>query len=150
MPLVLRGPGVPVGSSVSAPTELLDIYPTLLDLAGLPANPTNEGESLVPLLENPDREWPHAAITTYGQNNHGIAVEGYRYIRYEDGSEEYYDHTTDPNEWHNLASDTTNRAAMDDLARHLPEINATWSALANIDVYDYFKDQKTRSLRESD
>ena len=144
VPLIIKAPGMPAGQTVSSPVELLDIYPTLIELSRLPANERNEGVSLVPLLENPDTAWPHAAVTTYGRANHGVKIEGYRYIRYEDGSEEYYDHTFDPVEWHNLAGDPRNRTAMGDMARNLPEVDAPWSALSEIDAYDYFREQKLR------
>ncbi len=146
VPLVVSGPGLPKGRLVSAPVELLDIYPTLVDLTGFPENKWNEGVSLAPLIEDPDAPWPHAAITTYGRNNHGIAVEGYRYIRYEDGTEEFYDHASDPNEWHNLAGDEAYRSKMDELARFLPETNAPWSDLSNLDVFEYFKKQRSSMI----
>jgi arylsulfatase A-like enzyme len=145
VPLIIRAPGMPAGQVIAKPAELLDIYPTLVDLGGIPKNDRNEGVSLAPLLMNPDADWPHAATTTYGWANHGVRIEGFRYIRYEDGSEEYYDHTFDPVEWHNLAGDPRNRTAMGDMARHLPETDAPWSAASDIDVYDYFREQKARS-----
>ena len=146
VPLIFSGPGVPGSQSVPRAVELLDIYPTLVDLAGLPENADNEGNSLRPLLENPDMNWPYAAVTTYGRNNHGVRRGERRYIRYEDGSEEYYDHTVDPNEWDNSAADAGNRAAMDELAAYLPVNNAAWSPASDVDVYEYFRVQKIRSL----
>ena len=55
--------------------------------------------SLLPLLKNPKADWEHVAISTLGQNNHAVRDQRWRYIRYADGSEELYDHQTDPNEW---------------------------------------------------
>ncbi|NNE36271.1 MAG: sulfatase, partial [Rhodothermales bacterium] len=130
VPLVFTGPGVAGRQSVSSAVELLDIYPTLLELAGLPANGEIEGRSLVPLLRESKSEWPHAAITTYGQNNHAVRTDRFRYIRYEDGSEEFYDHITDPNEWHNLAQDSTHRDSISRLTRHLPTRNSVWSSVS--------------------
>lgn len=153
VPLIFRGPGLRPGQSVSAAAELLDIYPTLLDLAGLPPNPLNDGESLRPLLEDPLAAWQHAAVTTYGRGNHGIAVEGYRYIRYEDGSEEFYDHASDPNEWENRVDDPSYAEIVKRLATHLPANDEPWAEASDIDVYDYFrlqKEQSLRSVRESD
>jgi iduronate 2-sulfatase len=147
VPLIFAGRELPDGQSVTAPVELLDIYPTLLDLAGLEENRLNEGESLVALIEDPAAPWPHAAVTTYGRNNHGVAFEGYRYIRYEDGAEEFYDHSTDPNEWYNLAEEPDRRDEMDLFTRYLPSVNAPWSSVSDVDFYDYFRDQKLRSSR---
>jgi arylsulfatase A-like enzyme len=76
----------------AAPVSLLDIYPTLLDLAGLPPNPKNDGVSLKPLLEDPQAKWDRPALMTYAEGNHAIKTAGYRYIRYQDGSEELYTH----------------------------------------------------------
>ncbi len=93
VPFIIVAPGVTKpGSRCKAPVSLLDIYPTLVDLAGLPANPKNDGVSLRPLLENPGAEWNRPALTTYRKGNHAIKTAGYRYIRYHDGSEELYTH----------------------------------------------------------
>jgi hypothetical protein len=84
---------------------LLDIYPTLLDLCGLPQKPGLEGSSLLSLLKDPRAPWERPAVTTHGRNNHAVRDERWRYIRYADGSEELYDHHADPPEWKNLAGD---------------------------------------------
>ena len=108
------------------PVELLSIYPTLIDLCGLPVNPKLEGVSLEPLLEDPDSEWKHVALSTLGQNNHAVRDERWRYIRYADGSEELYDHQTDPNEWNNLASESptpSHAKVISRLTKYLPVIN---------------------------
>ena len=84
--------------------ELLSLYPTLVDLCGLPANTKLEGVGLRALLENPGAAWEHVALSTLGQNNHAVRDRRWRYIRYADGSEELYDHKDDPNEWRNLAA----------------------------------------------
>ena len=59
---------------------------------------------MVPLLQNPSAEWRFATLTTYARGNHSLRSERYRYLRFEDGSEELYDHNADPNEWTNLAA----------------------------------------------
>ncbi|MEZ4697360.1 MAG: sulfatase [Rhodothermales bacterium] len=151
VPLVFSGKDIRQGQRVASAVELIDIYPTLAALAGFEPEESNEGRSLAPLLSDPNANWPYAAVTTYGRNNHAVVKDNLRYIRYEDGSEEFYDHRTDPNEWHNLAAAATpvpdQRAAMDSMATFLPTINAPWSKLSNIDVYPYFKEQRERSVR---
>ena len=99
------------------------MYPTLTELCGIPGNPEIEGVSVVPLLNNPDSEWLHAAITTYKQNNHAVRTKDWRYISYADGSEELYDHRVDPNEWTNLASDPDYRPIINLLREKLPATN---------------------------
>ena len=105
VPLIFAGPGVSKGARVTSPAELLDIYPTLIDLAGLPEQPGLEGHSLLPQLHDPEapREWP--AITTHNAGNHGVRSEKWRYIVYADGSEELYDMENDPQEFENLVTD---------------------------------------------
>ncbi|MCZ6794359.1 MAG: DUF4976 domain-containing protein, partial [Planctomycetota bacterium] len=63
----------------------------------------NDGISLVPLLKDPDTKRTRPALMTHGKDNHAIRTDRYRYIRYSDGSEEFYDHEKDPWEWTNLA-----------------------------------------------
>lgn len=104
--------------------SLLDIYPTLCDLCDLPRPTQLQGNSLVPLLENPNRRWPHHALTTHGYRNHTVRSERYRYIQYADGSEELYDHETDELEWTNLAANPEYDAIKERLREALPSVNA--------------------------
>ncbi len=120
VPLLFAGPGVSEGSNVSSPAELLDIYPTLAELAGLEPSPGIEGHSLVPQLGDADapREWP--AITTHNPGNHGVRSEHWRYIRHADGSEELYDMRSDPQEFDNLAVDPRHAGLIEEHRRYLP------------------------------
>ncbi|MDP6041553.1 MAG: iduronate-2-sulfatase, partial [Candidatus Latescibacteria bacterium] len=86
---------------------MIDIYPTLVELCELPDREGLDGRSLVPLMANPDRDWPYPAITTRGIGNHAVRSQRWRYIRYADGSEELYDHDNDEMEWENLAGNST-------------------------------------------
>jgi arylsulfatase A-like enzyme len=105
VPLILCAPGFPAGQRCDHPAELLSLYPTLLELCGLPANSHLEGRSLVPLLRDASADWPHHALTTHGRDNHAVRSHRWRYLRYHDGSEELYDMQADPDEWDNLAAD---------------------------------------------
>ncbi len=104
VPVVISGPGLKPGQRCDRVVGLIDLYPTLLDLCDLPANPKHEGRSLKPLLTKPDLEWPHVALTGWKEGSMAMQVKNHRYIRYADGSEELYDHIQDPNEWHNVAT----------------------------------------------
>ena len=103
VPLVISAPGVDAGTRCDRVVSLLDLYPTLVEMCGLPANHRNEGRSLVALLRNPSMSWPYSAITGWKENSFAVQNERYRYIRYGDGSEELYDHEVDLDELQNLA-----------------------------------------------
>ena len=125
--LVISAPGT-AGRNVRSDrvVSLLDVYPTLIELAGLGSREGMDGQSIVPLLEQPDLPWSRPAVSTYGFQNHSIRTERWRYIRYYDGTEELYDHESDPYEWTNLAVEPVGdeyREVMDGLAEHLPEVN---------------------------
>ena len=125
VPLIISVPGG-LKAKTNQPVELLSLYPTLIDLCGLPANPKLEGVSLRSLLEDPKADWNHVAISTLGQNNHAVRDGRWRYIRYADGSEELYDHQGDPNEWNNLAAGELNpvqAGVIERLKKHLPKSN---------------------------
>lgn len=123
VPLIFAGPGVTANARSQRPVELLDLYPTLLELSGLPPQPELEGHSLKPLLKNAQagRAWP--AITTHNKNNHSVRSEHWRYIRYADGSEELYDHRRDPNEWTNLARNPRYAKIIAEHRAQLPKMN---------------------------
>ena len=125
--LVISAPGI-AGRNVRSDrvVSLLDLYPTLIELAGLDPREGMDGQSLVPLLKQPDLPWSRPVVSTYGFQNHSIRTERWRYIRYHDGTEELYDHDADPYEWTNLAVEPVNdeyREVMNQLAAHLPEVN---------------------------
>ena len=121
VPLVITGPGVEGKRRCDRIVSLLDLYPTLTELCGLPANAKNEGHSLVPLLEDPGKAWPHPSIIGWKQNSFAVQTERFRYIRYGDGSEELYDHRTDPHEWTNLAGDAKFAVATKKLGAFVPK-----------------------------
>lgn len=120
VPFVMAGPGVP-RRDVDDPVEILDLYPTLVELAGGAVPDGLEGLSLVPQLRGEARTRP--AITTSNQGNHAIRTSRWRYIRYADGSEELYDREADPQEWTNLAGDAAYRPVIAELAAWLPVVD---------------------------
>ena len=103
VPFIVVAPGVTgKGVRCSRPVDLSVVYPTLLELCGLPEVEC-DGVSAVPLLRDPRSEWKRPALMTYGRGNHAVRSERWRYVHYADGSEELYDHDSDPHEWSNLA-----------------------------------------------
>ncbi|MDO8541200.1 MAG: sulfatase [Opitutaceae bacterium] len=123
VPLVFAGPGIVKAAKCDRAVELLDIFPTLLELAGLPARPDLEGHSLRPQLSDAKAPRPWPAITTHNQGNHSVRNDRWRYIHYADGSEELYDLQRDPNEWTNLARDPAHAATKHELANWLPKVD---------------------------
>jgi uncharacterized sulfatase len=108
--------------------ELLDIYPTLVDLCGLPTRDALAGRSLRPLLDNPDGAWQPAAYTQVLRGpitGRSVRTERYRYTEWDEGRAgvELYDYDTDPREHANLAGDpghTSRRAELQKLLREVP------------------------------
>lgn len=102
VPLIIAGPGVPKNQKCSQPVELLDLYPTLSDLTGIPQAKGLEGISLAPQIADPQTHRERPAICTHNAGNHSACDQRWRYIRYADGSEELYDRQQDPQETENL------------------------------------------------
>jgi arylsulfatase A-like enzyme len=126
VPMIVVRPGAEQSeddqpSECSKPVGLIDLYPTLLDLCDLPSREANEGNSLMPLLDDPNSDWRFSTITTYGRANHSIRSERYRFMRYEDGSEELYDHQADPHGYRNLANSKDHQEI---IRRHRAELPA--------------------------
>ena len=143
VPLIFAGPGVSQGGRCLRPAELLDIYPTLAELCGLPARSDLEGHSLGPQLRDAsaERTWP--AITSHNQGNHAVRSERWRYIRYADGSEELYDRSADPHEWQNLAMKPEHAAVMAEHRKWLPKIDVPPAAgsASRVLTYDRSTDE---------
>ena len=124
-PLMIIAPGITKpGQRCHQPVNLIDIYPTLIDICRLPAKKELEGLTLMPLLKNPQASRQRPALTTHGRNNHSLRSQRWRYIRYSDGTEELYDHQTDELEWNNLADNPTFAGVKEKLAMWLPKTNA--------------------------
>ncbi|MCF6224372.1 MAG: sulfatase [Flavobacteriaceae bacterium] len=126
------------GQTCIAPVQLLDIYPTLIDMCKLPSLGLLEGNSLTSLIQNPDTKWEHASLSFYGKGNIAIRDERFRLIKYEDGSLELYDMVNDRNEWYNLAKDKKYRNTIQRLAKSEPRNWAPLSKYSNYNINEYF------------
>ena len=147
VPSVVYAPGVSIsGEKVSHPVSLIDIYPSLIDLTGLPEHPNLNGNgyaldgfSFRPFLEDPQNgEWngpPVALNHLHGieappdntpspieNNHHSVRSERYRYTLTSNGEEELYDHLNDPHEWNNLASQSVDDQIQSVLDWHHTEL----------------------------
>ncbi len=123
VPLLFAGPGIAKNARCKETVELLDIYPTLATLCGLPERNDLEGHSLIAQLHeaNAPREFP--AITSHNQGNHSVRTKNWRYIHYADGSEELYDLQNDPHEWTNVINVKANASALAEHRQWLPKID---------------------------
>lgn len=129
VPFIIAGDAVASpGRVVESPVDLMAIYPTLLDLAGLPPMEHCDGRSLVPLLLDsvtPESEVINEpALMTYLRRNHAVRSRDWRYIRYADGTEELYDHRSDPHEWTNLAFDDQYETILGEHRQWIPQQDA--------------------------
>lgn len=116
--------GLPEGTTsgrTKSLTSLLDIYPTLVELTGLPARPDLDGASLIPILRNPDTIIDRSVITTYDFADYSVRQGNWHYIKYVDDSEELYNLEADPEEWYNLASDDSYTDLIAEMQKALPE-----------------------------
>jgi arylsulfatase A-like enzyme len=141
VPLIFAGPGIKPGQRCSQPAELLDIYPTLVELAGLPARADLEGLSLLPQLADAKAKRERPAITSHNQGNHGVRSQRWRYIRYADGSEELYDMEKDPREWTNLIGDPKLASVVAEHRRWLPKVDLPPAAGSASRVLTYDSDR---------
>lgn len=122
VPFIVVAPGVTKpGTRSNTAVSLMDMYPTLAELAGLAIPGHIEGTSLVPILKDPSRKSNRAVVSTNSAGNHAVSGDRFRYLSYKDGSEELYDIQNDPNELINLANDPKYAAVKAELSTWLPK-----------------------------
>jgi arylsulfatase A-like enzyme len=110
-----------VGSTTAQPVSLIDLYPTLVELCGIkPPRTGLDGQSLVPVLREPQRRTDRAVVSTYYAEHFSVRDQRWRYLRYADGAEELYDHETDPDEFTNVAGNARHAEVKQRLAAMIP------------------------------
>lgn len=133
VPLIIRAPGASAnGRKTQALVELVDVYPTLCELAGLPVSDHLEGQSIVPLLSGPDQPWKQAAFSQFPRKDgptplmgYSMRTDRYRYIEWQDRrsrevvATELYDHRNDPEENTNVADTSDHQDTLVELNRQL-------------------------------
>jgi iduronate 2-sulfatase len=133
-PLVVSAPGRRArGARTSALVELVDLYPSLSELAGLPPAPGVEGVSFAPLLAQPRQNWKQAAFSQYPRGKvmgYSMKTDRYRYTEWVEPGQtpiarELYDHRRDPQETVNVAGLAENKEVAAELSRQL---RAGWRA----------------------
>jgi iduronate 2-sulfatase len=132
VPLIVRAPGARKGGVSPGFVELLDLYPTLSELAGLPLREELEGRSFATLLTDPSRPGKPYALSQHrrresGQEYMGYAIrtDRYRYVEWirsdtaATAARELYDHQDDPGESRNLAGEPGHEALLERLSGDL-------------------------------
>jgi arylsulfatase A-like enzyme len=129
VPMIVCAPGGAAGKSSPRTVQLLDIYPTLAELCGLPAPSGLEGHSLAPLVKDPQAAWPHPAYTVCniaGTRGQSVRTERWRYSEWDGGQAGtvLFDEQADRHEMKNLADDPAHQqvvAEMKSLLAKLPK-----------------------------
>ena len=138
MPLMVRLPGMAERQDTRRAVNLIDLYPTLIELCGLPTKPELDGRSFGPVLADPTVAWDYPTMTVLKEGGASVRDERWSYIRYDDGTEEVYDLAHDPFEWSNL---TTRRA---------PEVAAAVERLARVIPDDFAPTGRNSKLSDAD
>ncbi|HEY1109602.1 MAG TPA: sulfatase-like hydrolase/transferase, partial [Opitutaceae bacterium] len=149
VPLIVAAPGIAGGKRAGGLVELLDVYPSLTEMCGLPLAAGVEGRSFVPLLRDPARPGKTYAISQHPHPSYGGAAThmGYtvrsdelRYVEWRDtktgalSARELYDHRVDSAESRNRIDDPAYEARMKPLARRAEELAAgsgRWPAVTS-------------------
>ncbi len=131
VPLLVRGPGIAAGQTVSTVVGNVDLAPTILELTGAQALMREDGESLVPLLRDPSSTFARPGLLIEsGKNDNdspvysGIRTTRYKYVEYESGEKELYDLRRDPGELRNRAGDAPFARRERELAAALDQLRA--------------------------
>ena len=118
---------IPSGAKakVTAPVSLIDIYPTLVSLCGLPKISALYGDDLSPLLNNPSMEWDKPCWSNYIAGNFVVHYRNWNYIRYKNyatvaNSHELYNIDQDEDELHNAADDAANAQLIRQIEPYIP------------------------------
>lgn len=148
VPLIITGPGLQKNKISNHQVGLIDLYPTLLDLCGLPVNKLNDGRTLSPILKGNIKNWNYPVYSFYGTDNVSIYKGKYHYIKYEDQTEEFYDLDKDPQEWTNMAGKLKGTVLLNSFKAIAPLKTAPYAPNSLMDGNTYFKSKKATNSQE--
>ena len=109
------------GMKCDIPVDMTSLYPTLISQCGLPIKSDLDGHDISPLLANPKSFWQYPAITEIKKGNMAVRTKNWRFIKYNDGTEELYDVKKDPYEWQNLAINNEYEKIKEEHRKWIPE-----------------------------
>ena len=124
VPLIFSGPGIKKGTRSNSPVELIDMYPTLMELTGIKAPDHVVGKSLVPIFNDSSYKIRNSALTRWiatrfnNVEGYSIKTERYRFVKWGEKGEygyELYDHKYDKRENKNLAKDESYKSIIDSM-----------------------------------
>jgi arylsulfatase A-like enzyme len=122
VPFIWSGGGIAQGADVQTTVSLIDMYPTFVDVCGLPAVEGLDGTSLAGMLSDPSTARDRNVLLPYlTPGGYAIINQDWRYIHYDDDTEDLYNVKKDPHEWDNLASDPRHRDVKQELQAAAPE-----------------------------
>tara|TARA_B100000676_G_scaffold248798_1_gene252645 strand:+ start:1113 stop:2495 length:1383 start_codon:yes stop_codon:yes gene_type:complete len=120
-PLIVSAPGFKPGQTCDRLVEFVDVYPTLMELAGLKtANDGLQGTSFKPLLEKPGLAWKKAAFSKYGPAV-SLVTNRYNYAEFKNGEKMLFDLNSDPDENVNLSTSPKQKENLKRLGRILKD-----------------------------
>jgi arylsulfatase A-like enzyme len=133
-PLVVAGPGIAHGSS-DALVYLLDIYPTLCDLAGLPVPPRIDGRSFRAVLDGKSATARSELFLSYMAVQRAVRDDRWKLIRYPQvNATQLFDLAADPDETNNLASDPAHEPRVRSMLARLATLQTEWGDTAPLTV----------------
>jgi arylsulfatase A-like enzyme len=125
VPFIWSGGPVAKGATVDSTVSLIDMYPTLTSLCGLPAVKGLDGTSIAGILKAPSTARDRKVLLPYlTPGAYAVISQTWRYIHYSDGTEELYNVEKDPHEWANLANRPQHRAVIRELQATAPKVFA--------------------------
>ncbi len=125
IPLIVSGPDLPQGQQIDHPVSLVDMYPTLMDIAGLDTEPDHPGHSWLPTIHGDHK--PDYAFSEYHGNflRHAwymLVREQYKYIYYDNERPSLFNIQEDPQECNDLATDPEYQSVLTDFETQLHTI----------------------------
>jgi len=123
VPLIVCAPGMVAGECTRL-VELVDLYPTLAELCGLPSPAAMQGQNFAPLLANPGLPWKNAVFSQVKRGSvmgKSVRTKQYRYNSWGVTGEELYNHNADPHEYNNLATDPNYTSMLKEMRKILAD-----------------------------